>query len=92
MISVLLFCVIIPGSVHQYVSQYPVNYMTDFLDVNRKKTYDIFKLDNSNLYTRLLEIHPEISLNKDSLEINLENKKIRRSISSIVNKMNVDAK
>ena len=93
MISVwLLFCVIIPGSVHQYVSfQYPVNYMTDFLDVNRKKTYDIFKLDNSNLYTRLLEIHPEISLNKDSLEINLENKKIRRSISSIVNKMNVDA-
>ena len=56
-----------------------------------KKTYDIFKLDNSNLYTRLLEIHPEISLNKDSLEINLENKKIRRSISSIVNKMNVDA-
>ena len=93
MISVwLLFCVIIPGSVHQYVSfQYPVNYMTDFLDVNRKKTYDIFKLDNSNLYTRLLDIHPEISPNKDSLEINLENKKIRRSISSIVNKMNVDA-
>ena len=83
-----MFCVIIPGSVHQYVSQYPVNYMTDFLDVNRK-TYDIFKLDNSNLYTSP-EIHPEISLNKDSLEINLENKKIRRSISSIVNKMNVD--
>lgn len=93
MISVwLLFCVIIPGSVHQYVSfQYPVNYMTDFLDVNRKRTYDIFKLDNSNLYTKLLEIHPEISLNKDSLEINLDNKKIRRSISSIVNQMNVDA-
>ena len=93
MISVwLLFCVIIPGSVHQYVSfQYPVNYMTDFLDVNRKKTYDIFKLDNSDLCTKLLEIHPEISMYKDSQEINLETKKIRRSISSIVNKMNVYA-
>ena len=54
MISVwLLFCVIIPGSVHQYAAfQYPVNYMTDFLDVNRKRTYDIFKLDNSNLYIK----------------------------------------
>ena len=33
MISIwLLFCVIIPGSVHQYVSfKYPANYMTDFL-------------------------------------------------------------
>ena len=93
MISVwLLFCIIIPGSVHQYVSyKYPVNYMTDFLDVNRKQTYDIFKLDNSDIYTKLLEIHPEISLNKDFLEINLESKKIRRSICSIINKMNVDA-
>ena len=65
--------------------------MTDFLDVNRKQTYDIFKLDNSDIYTKLLEIHPEISLNKDFLEINLESKKIRRSICSIINKMNVDA-
>lgn len=93
MISIwLLFCVIIPGCVHQYVSfQYPVNYMTDFLDVNRKKTYDIFKLDNPDLYNKILEIHPEISLNKDLQEINLENQKIRRSVYSIINKMNIDA-
>ena len=93
MISIwLLFCVIIPGCVHQYVSfQYPVNYMTDFLDVNRKKTYDVFKLDNRDLYNKILEIHPEISLNKDLQEINLENQKIRRSVYSIINKMNIDA-
>ena len=93
MISIwLLFCVIIPGSVHQYVSfQHPVNYMTDFLDVNRKQTYDTFKLENSDLYNRLLKIHPEISLNQDSLEINLESRKIRRSVSSIINQMNIEA-
>ena len=93
MISIwLLFCVIIPGSVHQYVNfQYPVNYMTDFLDVNRKQTYDTFKLENSDLYNRLIKIHPEIALNQDSLEINLESRKIRRSVSSIINQMNIEA-
>ena len=93
MISVwLLFCVIIPGSVHQYVSfQYPVNYMTDFLDVNRKQTYDVFKLENSDLYNMLIEIHPEIDNSKETEEINLDNRKIRRSISSIVNQMNFEA-
>ena len=88
----LLFCVIIPGSVHQYVSfQFPVNYMTDFLDVNRKQTYDTFKLENADLYKMLIKIHPEISFNKDSLDVDSENRKIRRSISSIVNQMNIKA-
>ena len=92
MISIwLLFCVIIPGSVHQYVSfKYPVNYMTDFLDVNRKQTYDIFKLDNTNLYNRICEIYPEI-YDKEPKDITLEKQKIRRSISSIVNQMNIKA-
>ena len=88
----LLFCVIIPGSVHQYVSfQFPVNYMTDFLDVNRKQTYDTFKLENADLYKMLIKIHPEISNNQDSLDVDSENRKIRRSISSIVNQMNIKA-
>ena len=88
----LLFCVIIPGSVHQYVSfQFPVNYMTDFLDVNRKQTYDTFKLENADLYKMLIKIHPEISNNHDSLDVDSESRKIRRSISSIVNQMNIKA-
>ena len=93
MISVwLLFCVIIPGSVHQYVSfKYPVNYMTDFLDVNRKQTYEVFKLDNIDLYDILMEIHPELVQTKKAQEQKLDNQLIRRSISTIINQMNIDA-
>ena len=93
MISIwLLFCVIIPGSVHQYVSmKYPANYMTDFLDVNRKQTYEVFKLDNIDLYDFLIEIHPELVETNKSEEGTLDNQLIRRSVSSIINQMNVAA-
>ena len=93
MISVwLMLCVVIPGSVHQYVSfKFPANYMTDFLDVNRKQTYEVFKLDNIDLYDVLMEIHPELIETKKSQEISLDNKSIRRSISTIINQMNIDA-
>ncbi len=93
MISIwLLFCVVIPGSVHQYVSfKYPANYMTDFLDVNRKQTYEVFKLDNIDLYDVLMEIHPELLDTKKSQEKTLDNQLIRRSISTIINQMNIDA-
>ena len=93
MISIwLLFCVIIPGSVHQYVSfKYPVNYMIDFLDVNRKQTYEVFKLDNIDLYDVLMEIHPELVETNKSQETRLDNQLIRRSISTIINQMNIDA-
>ena len=93
MISIwLLFCVIIPGSVHQYVSfKYPANYMTDFLDVNREQTYEVFKLDNVDLYDILMAIHPELFETKKGLQEVLDNKLIRRSISTIINQMNIDA-
>ncbi|MBE50230.1 MAG: hypothetical protein CMP51_00805 [Flavobacteriales bacterium] len=93
MISIwLLFCVIIPGSVHQYVNyKYPANYMVDFLDVNRKQTYDVFKLENSELFDMLYEIHPSISKEKDLEDLTSNKQNIRRSISSIVNQMNINA-
>ncbi len=93
MISIwLVFCVIIPGSVHQYVSfKYPVNYMTDFLDVNRQQTYEVFKLDNIDLYDILMEIHPELVQTRKAQEQALDNQLIRRSISTIINQMNIDA-
>lgn len=88
----LVLCVIIPGSVHQYSSlKYPTNYMTDFLDANRKKTYDIFKLENDSLQFMLNNIYPDLSsfrINKDSIP---PNKTIRRSISPIVNQLNISA-
>ena len=65
--------------------------MTDFLDVNRKQTYDTFKLKNSDLYNKLLAIHPDINNNDTDFDISLERRKIRRSISSIINQMNIEA-
>ena len=93
MISVwLVFCVIIPGSVHQYTSyKYPVNYMTDFLDVNRKQTYEVFKLSNTDLYYILIDLHRDLIDTKKSQEKILDSKLIRRSISTIVNQMNISA-
>ena len=65
--------------------------MTDFLDVNRKETYDVFKFENDHLLNILIEVHPEIKKNKNLDDLNLESQKIRRSISSIVNQMNINA-
>ena len=57
--------------------------MTDFLDVNRKQTYDTFKLKNSDLYNKLLGIHPDINNNDTDFDISLERRKIRRSLKTI---------
>ena len=61
----LTFCVLVPGAVHQYINlKYPTNYMTDFLDANRKDTYDVFKLSKEELNEQLIEIYPELLLSK----------------------------
>ena len=88
----LFFCVITPGSVHQYVSiKYPANYMTEFLDVNREQTYEVFKLDDIELYDFLVEIHPEIVETKKSQQDTLDSQLVRRCISTIINQMNIAA-
>ena len=93
MISVwLIFCVLIPGSVHQYASfRCPVNYMTDFLDVNRKQTYEVFNLDNVDIYDILIDIRPDLIDTKKSQDTILDNQLVRRSISTIINQMNINA-
>lgn len=86
----LLFCIIIPGSVHQYVSmKYPVNYMTDFLDVNRKEIDDLFELEDTVLYNKTLQIHPDLQEHIDSSGKVISSQQIRRSISTIANQMNI---
>ena len=94
MISIwLLFCVVIPGTVHQYASfKYPVNYMTDFLDVNRKQTYEVFKLENFDLFDILMQIQPELIETQKGQDTVIDNQLVRRSISSIVNQMNIGHK
>ena len=87
----LIVCVIIPGSVHQYASyRYSANYMTDFIDANRKDTYDLFKLGEEEIYEKIISIYPDVA-DLDSIDNNLKNQNIRRSISVIANKMNIDA-
>jgi len=93
MISIwLMFCVVIPGTVHQYASfKYPVNYMTDFLDINRKQTYEVFKLENFDLYDILMQIQPELSETQKAQDTVIDNQLVRRSISTIINQMNIGA-
>ncbi len=88
----LMLSVIVPGSVHQYASmKYPVNYMTDYLDVNRKETYATYSLPSEILYERLLTIYPTITETKLGLESETNKAVINRSVSAIINQMNKTA-
>ena len=85
----LLLCVIIPGSVHQFASmKYPVNYMTDYLDVNRKEAYEVFELSTDSLYYRLLEIYPSLHQTKHAQDEEINNRIIGNTVCAIVNQMN----
>ena len=88
----LLLCVIIPGSVHQNISmQHPVNYMTDYLDVNRKEAYEVFKLPMDTLYQRLLTIHPNLNNTLHAKSSQINPTIIRHTVSAIINDMNKNA-
>jgi len=65
MISVwLVFCVIVPGVVHQYASmQYPVNYMTEYLDVNREKAQELkdeFYESEDEIFETVVDLYPNL--------------------------------
>ena len=88
----LLLCVLIPGTVHQYANlKYPVNYMTDFLDANRKDTYDVFKFSKEELNEKLLKIYPNLKLTKHAKDTAVNRTIVRNTMSAIVNKLNIDA-
>jgi len=58
----LLFCILIPGAIHQVVSlKYPASYMTDFIDVNRAEAYKIWDLPNDSVNKLLVEAFPELA-------------------------------
>ena len=85
----LLLCVLIPGSVHQFASmKYPVNYMTDYLDVNRKEAYEVFELSTDSLYYRLVDIYPGLNETKHGQEDEIDNRIIRNTVCAIINEMN----
>ena len=88
----LLLCLIIPGSTHQYVStKVPVNYMTDFLDVNRKEAYATYSLPTEALSKRLFDMYPKIMETEKAKESVMDEKIVRRSVSALINNMNKNA-
>jgi ABC-2 type transport system permease protein len=93
MISVwLLFCVIIPGMVHQLASiYYPVNYMTDYLDANRKEAYEVYDLSTGSLSKKLFKIYPDLkntTIGKDSI---IDEEAVNEAVCAIINEMNKEA-
>ena len=88
----LLLCVLIPGAVHQFVNiKHPTNYMTDFLDANRKDTYDVFKFTKEKLNDKLLNIYPDLKSTKHAQDTSIDRTVVRNCMSAIVNQLNIAA-
>jgi len=55
----MLFCVVIPGAIHQVVAvKYPSDYMKDFLNATRKETYAVYELPAQTIKNKLLHAYP----------------------------------
>ncbi len=88
----LLLCVVIPGSVHQHASiKHPVNYMTDYLDANRKEAYQIFELPVDYLYYQLIDLYPNLSQTIHASDEEIDNNIISNTVCALVNQLNKDA-
>lgn len=84
----LLFCVILPGTIHQISNWvYPSNFMTDYLDANRKETYAIFDLKLENIKERVLELHPELQNSALAKDIILNTDILNNSSAAVVNNL-----
>ena len=90
MISVwLALCIVIPGIVHQVTSiVYPLNYMTDYLDVSREQRNEIFDLSSDSLELKLLDEFPWLNNTLYAADTTLNNGIVNRSVSGLVNVLN----
>jgi ABC-2 type transport system permease protein len=89
MISVwLLLCLVIPGAVHQYASiKHPPNYMTDYLDVSREETNEMYELPPDTLTKRIIAIYPTLVNTKYGMDTITDSEIIDYSSSEIINQM-----
>ena len=88
----LLFCVVVPGSVHQYASiKHPVNYMTDYLDANRKEAYQIYELPVDYLYYQLIDLYPNLAQTIHASDEEIDNNIIGNTVCALVNQLNKNA-
>lgn len=84
----LLFCVIIPGTVHQLASlKYPADYMTDYLDAAREETYKVYELPADTLKQKLLEAYPELANTKVAKDTISDQEIMGNSTSGLTNKL-----
>lgn len=82
----LLFCIVIPGSVHQLAAlQHPSDYMTKYLDASRDQMYKTYDLPLDSIEHRLLKIYPELAGTLNASDTASENRLTRSSIYGIVN-------
>ena len=82
----LLFSIIIPGSIHQISSiKYPINYMVQYIDVDRDKSNDIFELPTDTLKAQLFKSYPFLRKTFFGNDTNINKSVINRSISGLVN-------
>ncbi len=90
MISVwLALCIVIPGIVHQVTSiVYPLNYMTDYLDVSREQRNKIFDLSSDSLEIKLLDEFPWLKNTLYAADTTLNSSILNRSVSGLVNILN----
>ena len=90
--SWLMFCVLIPGAVHQMASiKYPPNYMTDYLDSNRKDAYAMFEISKDSLSWQLKTLYPELTKTKHGLDSITDEGIINFTISALINQKNKSA-
>ena len=85
----LLLCVLIPGAVHQFASiKYPANYMTEYLDANRKEAYEIFELSPDTLSIKLRKIYPDLARTNYGQDSVSDQDIINNSMGALINQMN----
>jgi len=88
----LIFCVLIPGAVHQLASlKYPANYMTDYLDANRKEAYEIYDLAPDTLSVLLKNIYPDLIKTEHGQDTLADEEIINNTVTAIVNQLNKTA-
>jgi ABC-2 type transport system permease protein len=88
----LVFCVLIPGAVHQIASiKYPANYMTDYLDANRKEANDVYELTPDTLSAKLKIIYPDLANTIHGKESITDEGVVSNTLSAIINQMNKEA-
>ena len=85
----LALCIVIPGIVHQVTSIiYPLNYMTDYLDVSREQRGKIFDLSPDSLEIKLVNEFPWLKNTLYAADSTMNNSIVNRSVSGLVNVLN----